>query len=296
MAPTQTDFVQWQFFDAKHRPFKAELDAWCAAHLADQELTEDRAAVDARCIALVRRLGQGGWLAHAVAGTAHGGKEALIDTRCLCLLRETLAYHEGLADFAFAMQGLGSGAISLLGTTAQQAQYLPGVVRGERIAAFALSEPEAGSDVAALQCSATALGQGYELNGRKTWISNGGIADFYLVFARTGEAPGARGMSASMRRRRSSAKPLSRVDHTEKWGWCSKCVAAGASERPTLSARQSSAPPLAAAAPTSMSSTAFHSQGDADDALWEPPWSRHAPAAPALWSGQEREEERQLLP
>ena len=196
MAPTRTDLVQWPFFDAKHRPFKSELDAWCAAHLADQEPTEDRAAVDARCIALVRRLGQGGWLAHAVAGTAHGGKEVQIDTRCLCLLRETLAYHEGLADFAFAMQGLGSGAISLLGTAAQQAQYLPGVVRGERIAAFALSEPEAGSDVAALQCSATALGQGYELNGRKTWISNGGIADFYLVFARTGEAPGARGISA----------------------------------------------------------------------------------------------------
>ena len=111
-------------------------------------------------------------------------------------MRETLAYHEGLADFAFAMQGLGSGAISLMGTPAQQAKYLPSVVRGNSLAAFALSEPDAGSDVAAMQCSATAVDGGYELNGRKTWISNGGIAAFYVVFARTGEAPGARGISA----------------------------------------------------------------------------------------------------
>jgi acyl-CoA dehydrogenase len=112
------------------------------------------------------------------------------------LLREELAWHHGLADFAFAMQGLGSGAISLKGTPEQQAAYLPRVAKGEALAAFALSEPDAGSDVAAMQCSALATADGYRLNGFKTWISNGGIADFYVVFARTGEAPGARGISA----------------------------------------------------------------------------------------------------
>ncbi|MEX1167745.1 MAG: acyl-CoA dehydrogenase family protein, partial [Hydrogenophaga sp.] len=119
-----------------------------------------------------------------------------IDTRAICLIRETLARHSGLADFAFAMQGLGSGAISLHGTPEQRAKYLTRVASGEAIAAFALSEPDAGSDVAAMACSATADGDGYVLNGEKTWISNGGIADFYVVFARTGEAPGARGISA----------------------------------------------------------------------------------------------------
>ena len=119
-----------------------------------------------------------------------------IDTRAVCLLRETLARYNGLADFAFAMQGLGSGAISLMGTDAQRERYLPGVAKGELLAAFALSEPEAGSDVAAMQCSATAEGDSYVLNGEKTWISNGGIANFYIVFARTGEAPGSRGISA----------------------------------------------------------------------------------------------------
>jgi acyl-CoA dehydrogenase len=141
-------------------------------------------------------LGQGGWLRHAVAGTAHGAAADHIDTRQLCLLRETLAFHSGLADFAFAMQGLGSGAISLRGTPDQKKTYLPRVVRGQTLAAFALSEPEAGSDVAALQCAATVTATGYELTGRKTWISNGGIAGFYVVFARTGEAPGARGITA----------------------------------------------------------------------------------------------------
>ncbi len=119
-----------------------------------------------------------------------------IDTRAICLIRETLARHSGLADFAFAMQGLGSGAISLHGTPEQRAKYLTRVASGEAISAFALSEPDAGSDVAAMACSATADGDGYVLNGEKTWISNGGIADFYVVFARTGEAPGARGISA----------------------------------------------------------------------------------------------------
>jgi acyl-CoA dehydrogenase len=119
-----------------------------------------------------------------------------IDTRAICLIRETLARHNGLADFAFAMQGLGSGAISLFGSEANRAEYLPRVARGEAIAAFALSEPQAGSDVAAMQCAAVQDGDHYVLNGEKTWISNGGIADFYVVFARTGEQPGARGISA----------------------------------------------------------------------------------------------------
>jgi acyl-CoA dehydrogenase len=196
MDANRHDYMQWPFFEESHRSFKRALDSWCATHLQDATHDESRAAVDARCIALVGRLGQGGWLSHAVAGRTHGGAAEHINTRRLCLLRESLAYHEGLADFAFAMQGLGSGAISLLGTPEQKAKYLPGVVSGKNLAAFALSEPDAGSDVAAMQCSATVVAGGYELNGRKTWISNGGIAGFYVVFARTGEAPGARGISA----------------------------------------------------------------------------------------------------
>ncbi len=188
--------LDWPFFDPGHREFKSRLDAWSREHLAHGEHDESRAAVDAECVRLVALLGQGGWLRHAVAGTAQGGAADHIDTRQLCLLRETLAFHNGLADFAFAMQGLGSGAISLRGTPEQKQAYLPRVVSGQALAAFALSEPEAGSDVAAMQCAATPTANGYELNGRKTWISNGGIAGFYVVFARTGEAPGARGITA----------------------------------------------------------------------------------------------------
>lgn len=184
--------LDWPFFDDRHRELAAMLEAWSTEHLGHV----DHADVDTSCRALVKALGQGGWLRHAVAGTALGGAADVIDTRAICLLRETLARHDGLADFAFAMQGLGSGAISLAGTTEQRERYLPQVARGEMLAAFALSEPEAGSDVAAMQCSARVDGDGYVLNGEKTWISNGGIADFYVVFARTGEAPGARGISA----------------------------------------------------------------------------------------------------
>ena len=190
--------LDWPFFDDAHRDFKSRLDAWCAEHLAHAHHDESRDAVDAECIRLVRLLGSGGWLRHAVAGSAHGGAQDQIDTRQLCLLRETLAFHNGLADFAFAMQGLGTGAISLFGTPDQKQRYVPRVASGQALSAFALSEPEAGSDVAAMQCSAsldTATGE-YVLDGRKTWISNGGIADFYVVFARTGEAPGARGITA----------------------------------------------------------------------------------------------------
>lgn len=177
--------LDWPFFEPRHRALASELESWAAQHLSSQGHGQD---VDAACRALVRALGDGGWLQHAVGDA--------IDTRAICLIRETLARHDGLADFAFAMQGLGSGAISLAGSAEQKARWLPRVARGEAIAAFALSEPEAGSDVAAMACAAGADGDGYVLDGEKTWISNGGIADFYVVFARTDEAPGARGISA----------------------------------------------------------------------------------------------------
>jgi alkylation response protein AidB-like acyl-CoA dehydrogenase len=185
------DFLDWPFFAPKHAALARDLDAWAAAHIADAHGSD----VDAECRKLVRALGAAGWFAHAVGGRGFGGSEDAIDTRAICLIRETLARHNGLADFAFAMQGLGSGAISLAGTNEQKSRYLPRVARGEAIAAFALSEPDAGSDVAAMACAARADGDGHVLDGEKTWISNGGIADFYVVFARTGDA-GARGISA----------------------------------------------------------------------------------------------------
>jgi acyl-CoA dehydrogenase len=195
-------YLHWPFFEPRHTALARDLEAWSAAHLGHPHGSD----VDAECRALVRAIGGAGWFAHAVGGREHGGTADVIDTRSICLIRETLARHSGLADFAFAMQGLGSGAISLAGSAAQRARYLPRVARGEAIAAFALSEPEAGSDVAAMACSARAEGGDYVLDGEKTWISNGGIADFYVVFARTGEggatpggpgsARGSRGISA----------------------------------------------------------------------------------------------------
>ncbi|MDR1967768.1 MAG: acyl-CoA dehydrogenase family protein [Burkholderiaceae bacterium] len=186
------DPLAWPFFEERHRILATDIEAWARAHLAHVPHDD----VDATCRALVRQLGQAGWLRYGVGGTAYGGHGDAIDTRAVCLLRETLAKHSGLADFALAMQGLGSGAISLAGTEAQKSRYLPRVACGEAIAAFALSEPNAGSDVAAMALTARQDGDGYILDGEKTWISNGGIADFYVVFARTGEAPGARGISA----------------------------------------------------------------------------------------------------
>jgi acyl-CoA dehydrogenase len=188
----EREHFDWPFFEDRHRRLATELDAWAATQVHDAHGDD----VDATCRALVKQLGRAGWLTHAIAGTEHGGAANTIDTRSICILRETLAYHAGLADFAFAMQGLGSGAISLAGTPQQKAAWLPRVARGEVIAAFALSEPEAGSDVAALACVARLDGDHYVLDGGKTWISNGGIADLYIVFARTGEAAGARGISA----------------------------------------------------------------------------------------------------
>jgi acyl-CoA dehydrogenase len=191
--------LDWPFFDETHRILALGLQDWIPKHLSDV----GHGAVDSSCRRLVRWLGSGGWLRYTVAGKAHGGAADVIDTRSLCVLREMLAYHHGLADFAFAMQGLGSGAISLHGTPAQRERYLPAVARGEMIAAFALSEADAGSDVAALACSARDDGDAYVLDGEKMWISNGGIAGFYVTFVRTGESGesggtrrGAKGISA----------------------------------------------------------------------------------------------------
>jgi acyl-CoA dehydrogenase len=184
--------LAWPFFDEHHRQLANDVDAWAAEHLRHV----DHADTDASCKRLVRMLGDAGWLTHCIGGTRYGASRDTIDTRAVCLLRETLAKHDGLADFAFAMQGLGSGAISLAGTDAQKERYLPRVAKGTALAAFALSEPDAGSDVAAMSLSAHIDGDAYVLDGDKTWISNGGIADFYVVFARTGEAPGSRGISA----------------------------------------------------------------------------------------------------
>ncbi|WP_029897132.1 acyl-CoA dehydrogenase family protein [Nocardia brasiliensis] len=188
----RADHWDWPFFADEHRTHAAALSDW-----ADDRLGRDPAAeLDDRCRRLVRELGDAGWLRHAVAGTDFGGSRDQIDTRALCLTREILAERDALADFAFAMQGLGSAAISLAGTDEQKRRYLPRVATGTAIAAFALSETEAGSDAAALSCAARADGGDIVLDGEKTWISNGGIADFYVVFARTGEAPGAKGISA----------------------------------------------------------------------------------------------------
>ncbi len=192
---SDSTYLDWPFFEPSHRTLAAELDVWASTHLQ----AIDHADADGSCKKLVRALGAGGWLRWAVP-QAWGGINPVIESRSLCLIRETLARHDGLADFAFAMQGLGSGVISLAGTRAQQQRYLPAVARGEKIAAFALSEPDAGSDVAAMTTSARrvrdAHGDAWLLNGQKTWISNGGIADFYVVFARSNDLAGAKGLSA----------------------------------------------------------------------------------------------------
>lgn len=186
-----TTYLDWPFLDDSHRQLAHELETWAAQNISHPQPTH----ADEQCKTLVQQLGQAGWLQYAVANPA---LPASIDTRAICIIRETLARHNGLADFAFAMQGLGSGAISLQGSPEQKEKYLGKVAKGQAIAAFALSEPDAGSDVAAMACTATLSedGSNYILNGEKTWISNGGIADFYVVFARTGEAPGAKGISA----------------------------------------------------------------------------------------------------
>lgn len=187
--PLTREHLDWPFFEKTHADWAAKLDSFAASPvLADV----DHSDTDNACRALVKALGQAGLLEAAVSLT--GGEE--IDSRKLCIARETLAYHDGLADFAFAMQGLGTGAISLTGSVEIKKAVLPKVASGEWVSAFALSEKLAGSDVAAMSCAARADGDQYVLDGEKTWISNGGIADVYTVFARTGEAPGTRGISA----------------------------------------------------------------------------------------------------
>ncbi len=188
-------FLDWPFFGDDHRRLAEELRHWAAEHVAPlQEPSHDDAALDARCRDLVGMLGRGGWLRYCVPGE-YGGAGRL-EVRNLCLARETLSYVSGLADFAFAMQGLGTGPISLFGSEALKRRYLANVATGKSIAAFALSEPDAGSDVGAIATTATRDGSDYLLYGVKTWISNAGLADHYVVFARTGEAPGTKGLSA----------------------------------------------------------------------------------------------------
>lgn len=188
-----TSFLDWPFLEDHHRTLARELDAWAAEHIAP--LAGEHGDTDAMCGVIVRKLGEGGWLRYCVPAS-HGGMFESLDVRSLCLIRETLARHFGLADFVFAMQGLGSGTISNFGSEAQKAKYLPGVARGELIAAFALTELDSGSDVAATASTAEDMGDHWFVNGAKNYISNGGIADFYVTFLRTGEAPGARGLSA----------------------------------------------------------------------------------------------------
>ena len=175
-------FLDWPFFAPHHRELAARLDDW-----AEANLPVDHGDVDLACRDLVAALGKGGWLNYS-------GGDAL-DVRALCLIRETLARHDTLADFSFAMQGLGMGAVSLFGSAAQR-KWLDLTRNGDAIAGFALTEPGSGSDVAATRTTARRDGGGWVLDGEKTYISNGGIADVYVIFARTGEAPGAKGISA----------------------------------------------------------------------------------------------------
>lgn len=180
-------FLNWPFFDDRHREHAERLEAWC-----NKNLPVDHHDIDAACRELVAAMGKGGWLEPTAVDPDNPGP---IDVRTLCITRETLARHDGLADFAFAMQGLGTGSISFFGSPEQQ-QWLKKTRAGKALSAFALSEPRSGSDVANMEMAAVRDGDDYVLNGEKTWISNGGIADVYCVFARTGDAPGAKGISA----------------------------------------------------------------------------------------------------
>ena len=185
--------LAWPFFGEEHRQFAPALADWAGREVGKYI---DHHDVDKSCRALARALGEAGWL-KAVVPAEYGGRSEKLDVRTLCAAREILAWHDSLADFAFAMQGLGTGSISLFGSDEVKSKYLPPVREGRHLAAFALSEPEAGSDVSALATTAAKDGPShFRIDGTKTWISNGGIADHYVVFARTGEAPGAKGLSA----------------------------------------------------------------------------------------------------
>ena len=184
-------YLDWPFFEDHHRKLADDLDKWCQNTLKDI----DHSDVDKACKEILLLLAEGGWLKYVVP-KAYGGMFDDLDVRSLCMIRETLARYDGLADFVFAMQGLGSGTITLFGTDEVKEEYLPAVASGKKMAAFALTELDSGSDVANMTTSAEDKGNYYALNGAKTYISNGGIADYYVVFARTGEAPGAKGLSA----------------------------------------------------------------------------------------------------
>ena len=183
-------YLDWPFFTDRHKALAECLDSWAAEHLQDINHSD----VDNACRSLVLALGDAGWTNYSAVDPDDSSTQ--LDVRSLCLIRETLARCDGLADFAFAMQGLGTGAISLFGTSQQKSQWLGQTRAGKAISAFALTEPQSGSDVANSTMTADKDGEHYLLNGEKTWISNGGIADIYTVFARTGEAPGAKGLSA----------------------------------------------------------------------------------------------------
>ncbi len=190
-------FLGWPFFDPAHREVAAAVEAWASASVPRlvPPGADHGKALDDTARALVRALGDAGLLAVCVPASC-GGRSEVLDVRTLCLAREILARHEGLADFAFAMQGLGSAALTLFGTPEQRRRYLPDVGRGRLLAAFGLSEPDAGSDVGAMPTRAVPDGGGYVLEGTKAWISNAGLADFYVIFARLGDAPGSKGLAA----------------------------------------------------------------------------------------------------
>ncbi len=194
-------FLSWPFFEESHRKLADDLETWADDVLepmiaAEHDAGHDNAALDEVCRNYVRALGEGGFLKHCVPQEFGGAVPERLDARSLCLMREGLSRRSALADFAFAMQGLGTGPITLFGSAELKERYLPPVGLGDRIAAFALSEKEAGSNPAAMATTATRDGDDYILNGKKTWISNAGLADHYVVFARTGEAPGTKGISA----------------------------------------------------------------------------------------------------
>ena len=190
-------YLNWPFLDAPHRQLAESFHTWADREISplSQEEPKDEEGLDLLARELVKRLAEGGWLEYSVPAP-WGGKYEHLDVRSLCLMRETLAQHSGMADFSFIMQGLGSGPISLFGSEEIRSKYLPDIAAGRRIAAFALSEVDSGSDVAAMTTNATRDGNHYVLNGAKTLISNGGLADQYVVFCRTEDAPGAKGLSA----------------------------------------------------------------------------------------------------
>jgi len=194
---SDTTYLDWPFFDKTHREFAADLTTWAkkeiAPHENDDHHTND--ALDNSFKNIIKKLGEAGWLKYTIPA-AYGGALEHFDVRHIALARSILGYHTGIADFAFAMQGLGSGSITLFGSKELKEKYLPDVGTGNRTAAFAISEPECGSDVASMSTEAKLNGNHYVINGVKTWISNAGIADQYVLFARTGDAPGAKGLSA----------------------------------------------------------------------------------------------------